>query len=242
MDKKQKDIIISTMIKTFIVIYIVIFVIGIVKLFRGYSPAECFWELLLIFIMPVAGYFFLTNRRKAYFPVRIAGLRVRPKQTRKALKGRIKAYILDSLQYAIVISLLIFCLDIWDAHSAGTLSGYGVQDWLGAVGRMLLQLMGFFAGYFAIDFVIYETKAKKYMEQRRRRERRKKKYREELMGTTEEPAEGTTEDTMKETESTMEEAAEETAENTMEAGSSSDESLFNTAFFYDDFISSESAK
>ena len=173
MDKKQKDIIISTMIKTFIVIYIVIFVIGIVKLFRGYSPAECFWELLLIFIMPVAGYFFLTNRRKAYFPVRIAGLRVRPKQTRKALKGRIKAYILDSLQYAIVISLLIFCLDIWDAHSAGTLAGYGVQDWLGAVGRMLLQLMGFFAGYFAIDFVIYETKAKKYMEQRRRRERRK---------------------------------------------------------------------
>ena len=225
MDKKQKDIIISTMIKTFIVIYIVIFVIGIVKLFRGYSPAECFWELLLIFIMPVAGYFFLTNRRKAYFPVRI-----------------IKAYILDSLQYAIVISLLIFCLDIWDAHSAGTLAGYGVQDWLGAVGRMLLQLMGFFAGYFAIDFVIYETKAKKYMEQRRRRERRKKKYREELMGTTEEPAEGTTEDTMKKTESTMEEAAEETAENTMEAGSSSDESLFNTAFFYDDFISSESAK
>ena len=229
MDKKQKDIIISTMIKTFIVIYIVIFVIGIVKLFRGYSPAECFWELLLIFIMPVAGYFFLTNRRKAYFPVRIAGLRVRPKQTRKALKGRIKAYILDSLQYAIVISLLIFCLDIWDAHSAGTLSGYGAQDWLGAVGRMLLQLMGFFAGYFAIDFVIYETKAKKYMEQRRRRERRKKKYREELMGTTEEPAEATTET-----------ATEETTAETTEAGTSSADSPSPIPSFYDDFISSES--
>ena len=191
MDNKQRGIIYSAIIKMFIVIYLVVFVIGTVKLFRGYSPQECLPELLLIFLMPVIGYFFLHSRRRVYFPPSIAGLKVTPQQTMKALIGRIKAYVFDSLQYSIVIVILILTMDLWDAHSDGSLSRYGSKEWIDTAIRMLAQFMGFCAAYFAIDFVIYETKAKKYMKQKQRREQRKKKYREKMAETGEESSQNT---------------------------------------------------
>ena len=190
MDHKQKGIIFSAIIKLYIVIYIVIFVVGIMKLLSGLSPAECFWELILIFLMPVIGYFILHSRRRVYFPKSIAGLRVHPQRTRKALVGRIKAYILDSLQYAVVITALIFAMDLWDAHSDGSLANFGMNEWLDTAGIMLLQFAVFFAAYFAIDFVIYETKAKKYTEQKKRRKKREKEYKEKMKENIEDETNG----------------------------------------------------
>ena len=185
MDKKQKDMVFTAMIKMFIVIYIVVFTVGMIKLCSGIPPADCFWELVIIFILPVIGYFVLHTRRKVYFPRKIAGLRVRPEGNARAICGRIKAYLLESLQYSVVIIALVFAVDLWDAHSKGALANYGLNEWIGISKNLLMECAVIFAGYFVIDLILYEIKAKKYREQKRRRKKREREYKEAMRATTE---------------------------------------------------------
>ena len=176
MDQKQKSTIISAMIKMLVVVYIVIFIVGMVKLFNGSSPGQYILDLTVIFVTPVVAYFLLRSRRKVYFPTSIAGLAVSPEGTKKALIGRIRAYILDSLQYAVVVALFISGWDIWQAYRSGSLAGFGLTQWLDTAGAMLIQFMGFFAVYFAMDYIMYEFKASRYMQQQQKTEKREEKY------------------------------------------------------------------
>ena len=156
MDQKQKSTIISAMIKMTVVVYIVICIVGMVKLFNGSSPEQYLLELTVIFVTPVVAYFLLRSRKKVYFPMSIAGLPVRPDGTKNALIGRIRAYILDSLQYAIVIALFISGWDLWQTYRSGRLAGNGLTQWLDTAGVILIQFMGFFAVYFAINYTMFE--------------------------------------------------------------------------------------
>ena len=184
MDKKQKDMVFTAMIKMFIVIYIVVFTVGMYKLCSGVTPADCFWELVVIFLLPVIGYFVLHFRRKVYFPRSIAGLHVRSEGNGRAFCGRIRAYILDSLLYAVVITALVFAVDLWEAHSSGILAKFTRNEWLDMTKNMLLEFAVFFAAFFIIDLILYEIKAKKYREQKRRRKKREREYKEKMRETT----------------------------------------------------------
>lgn len=178
MNKKQKNAIVIAMIKMLIMVYIVIFVIGMVKMLNGTRPEKYLPELTIIFVMPVIAYLLIRSREKFSFPMSIAGHSVKPDSTSSAFKGRIGAYILDSLQYAVVIALIIGGSDIFAAYRSGSLAEFGLNGWLDAIGAVMLQFMGFFAVYFAMDYFIYEFKAKKYRAQRRRKETRKKAYKD----------------------------------------------------------------
>ena len=175
----------TAMIKMFIVIYIVVFTVGMIKLCSGMPPADCFWELVVIFLLPVIGYFVLHFRRREEYPRKIAGLRVRPAGTGRAFRGRIRAYFLDSLLYAVAMTALIMGVDLWEAHSSGILAHYARDEWLDRAKNWLLECAVFLAAYFVIDLILYEIKAKKYREQKRRRKKREREYKEAMRATTE---------------------------------------------------------
>ena len=189
LNKKQKNIIVIAMIKTLVVVYIVVFIIGMVKLLNGSRPEDYLLELMIVFLAPVIGYFFLRSRTKFSFPMSIAGLAVKPDATRRAKKGRIRAYILDSLQYAVVIALFIGGWDLLNAYRGGRLASFGLNGWFDAIGAILLQFTGFFVLYFAMNYLIYEYKAKKIRAPRTRKEKRKKAYKEIMEVKSEDDAE-----------------------------------------------------
>ena len=74
---------------------------------------------------------------------------------------------MDSLPYAVVAALFIGISDIWQTYRNGGLDGYGLNGWLDAIGAVLLQFIGFFIAFFAMDYFLYEYKARKYTEQQR---------------------------------------------------------------------------
>ncbi|MBQ1441450.1 MAG: hypothetical protein IIZ08_05975 [Clostridia bacterium] len=176
MDERQKNLIASAMAKVLVIVYIVVLIIGITKLIVSRSILSCLFELIFVTGVPVLVYIFIHSRKNVSFPTSIAGLAVKPDSNSRAFKGRIMAYIFDSLQYSSVISVFIFAMDIWNAHSDGSLAKFGVNEWLDSVGNMLIQFMILFAIYFAMDFFMFEFRAKKVREQKERKLRREKSY------------------------------------------------------------------
>ena len=174
MDEKQKEIVTSAMAKVLAIVYIVILVIGITKLIACRSIFGCLLELIFIAAVPILVYLFARSRKKVSFPMSIAGQEVRPDGTKNALIGRIRAYILDSLQSSSVIALFIGISDIWQAYRAGSLTGLG--DWFDAIGSILLQFIAFFIVFFAFNYFIYEYRAKKAREYLLQKEKRAKAY------------------------------------------------------------------
>lgn len=174
MDERQKNIVTAAMAKVLIIVYIVILIACVTKLILTHSILSCLFELIFLLAVPVLVIIYARGERRATFPQSIAGLAVKPDSTQRALIGRLKAYILDSLQYSVVVSLFIGVSDIWQAYRSGSLAGYGLNGWLDAIGTVLVQFMGFFIVFFAMDYFMYEYKAKRYSEQKRRDDQRRK--------------------------------------------------------------------
>lgn len=180
MNSKQHNLISSTIVKILVVVYIVILVLGIVKFFRNYRLTDCVFELIFVIALPILGVLYIHQDNYVSFPMSIAGKAVHPDSTKKALTGRIMAYIFDSLQYSIVISVLISATDLWKTYKSGGLAHFGITDWLDSAGALLTQFVAFFALFFAMDYVMYEFKAKRYLKQQHRAEQRKKAYKNML--------------------------------------------------------------
>lgn len=174
MDERQKNIVISAMAKVLILVYIVLLILCVTKLVLTHSIFSCLFELIFIIAVPVLVIIYARGERRITFPMSIAGLAVKPENTQRALIGRLKAYIMDSLQYSVVVALLIGASDIWQAYRNGSLAGYGLNGWLDAIGTILVQFIGFFIAFFAMDYFMYEYKARKYSEQKRRDDHRRK--------------------------------------------------------------------
>lgn len=174
MDERQKEIVTSAMAKVLAIVYIVILIIGITKLIAYRRIVSCLFELLFIIAVPILVYLFARGQRKARFPMTIAGMEVYPDGTNNALIGRLKAYMLDSLQFGGVIALFIGISDIWRDYRGGHLTHLG--SWLDAIGSMLVQFLIYVIVFFALDYLLYEYKARKYREQQRQKEQRIKEY------------------------------------------------------------------
>ena len=164
MNETQKEIITSAMAKALAIVYIVIFIIGLTQLITYRSVTGCLFELLFIIAVPLLVFLFARSRDKISFPAAIAGLAVRPDNTRKALTGRLRAYIFDSVSFAAVIALFIGISDIWQAYRGGSLTRLG--NWLDSIGSVLVQFLIYFAAFFIFDYFLYECKAKKNREQK----------------------------------------------------------------------------
>lgn len=179
MNKRQKEIIASALVKVLAIVYIVIFIIGFAKIIANGSLTGSIPEIIFLIAVPVLVFLFTRSLKSIRFPTRIAGMEVRAEGTKNALIGRIQAYILDSLPLAIVTALFIGVSDMWQAHREGRMTRLG--SWLDAIGSMLVEWIVFFIAFFAIDYFMFEYKARKYREQQQRREKRKQAY-EATMG------------------------------------------------------------
>ena len=139
MNKKQREMVVSAMAKTLVIIYAVILIIGIAKAAAARSITAGFLELIFAVAVPILVYLFVRGRKKVTFPMTIAGMEVRPESSRKALRGRLRAYIRDSLPYAGAAALFLGAADIWQAGSSGTLAGWGLSGWLDILGSVLVE-------------------------------------------------------------------------------------------------------
>lgn len=188
MDERQKNMIATAFAKVLVIVYIALFVIGAAKFAASGSISACLPELIFIIAVPILVVLFLRGSGKASFPMSIAGMAVDPDGSKPALLGRVRAYILDSLQYSLIVAAFICLMDVKDAYSAGILADAGFNGWMDMFGKALVQFIGFFVIYLAMDFGIYEYKAKRFREQQLRREQRKSDYKA-LLSTTGDDAE-----------------------------------------------------
>ena len=176
MDEKQKSIICSAMAKVLVIVYIIIFIVGISKFIISRSIMSCIFELIFIAAVPVLVFLFSRMTGKVTFPDSIAGLEVRPEGTRKAFRGRIRAYIHDSLLYSVFAAIFIAISDVWQAYRERALADSGFSEWMTEIASLLLQFLIFFIVFFALNYCIYEYKANKFREQNKRKKQRARKY------------------------------------------------------------------
>ena len=176
MDERQKSIIYSAMAKVLVIVYIIVCIVGISKFIVSRSVSGCIFELIFVIAVPVLVLLFSRGKKKATFPISIAGLEVRPYGTRKALRGRIRAYLLDSLEYGAAVAFFIAVSDIWQAYSDGALRNSVFSEWMTEIASVLLQFFIFFLTFFALNYCVYEYKAKKVRDQSKRKQDRAKAY------------------------------------------------------------------
>ena len=182
MNEQQKNIVFPAITKVLFIVYATLLYVGAVKCITSRSLRNCLFELILVIAIPAVLFLLFSGRKKVDFPKTIAGRKVRPDATRKALNGRLRAYIRDSLTYAVVSAAFIAVSDVWQAFSEGRLAAFGAQGWLRETGSFLLYWVLFLISFLACDFLIYECIARRVREQRRRRKERTMAYQSMING------------------------------------------------------------
>ena len=162
MDERQKGVVTTAMAKVLVITYAVIAVYGLLVFLttsdiRAWLPA-----LIILVAVPILVWIFTRNRKNTTFPMSIAGLAVLPDRTREAKIGRVKAYALDSLQYALIMMGIQAVTILWMLFQTDGIATITMKD----IGQILLELLNifatFFVTFFVMNYVIYEIKSRRY--------------------------------------------------------------------------------
>lgn len=163
MDERQKNNMDSAMAKVLIMVYIAVVVFGVFSFLQNFDIMDCIFALVIAIAAPILVLLFSRNKRKkATFPMTLAGIAIFPDRTRKAKVGRIKAYVLDSLRFAAIFTVLQALFDLCEKYQAETLLFSDLDVILNYVMGFILEFLLFFAAYFITDYVMYEYKSKRY--------------------------------------------------------------------------------
>jgi hypothetical protein len=151
------------MAKVLILVYIAIVVFGGFRFLQSFKITDCIFELAVAIIVPILVLIFSRNmKKKTVFPMTLAGLAILPDRTKEAKIGRVKAYLLDSVKFAVVFAALNVGVDLINKYQNETLQFTNFGDIVNCGAIFLGDLALFFVVCFVMDYIIYEHKSKMY--------------------------------------------------------------------------------
>lgn len=163
MDERQKNNINSAMAKALVVLYVAVVIFGILSFLLKFNITVCIFSLVVAIAVPLFVLIFSRNsKKKATFPMTLAGLVIYPNRTKKAKIGRIKAYALDSLGVTTIFILIRVIFDLQEKYRLKTLSFMNFDEILNYAAAFIGEMILFFTVYFITDYIVYEYKSKKY--------------------------------------------------------------------------------
>lgn len=163
MDERQKNNVSTAMAKVLILVYALVVALGVLKFLQSFNIMDCIFELIIVIAVPVLVLIFSRNKKKkATFPMTLAGLAVFPDRTKEAKKGRIKAYLLDSFTFSAAIAVIQVIFRLWDKFQAGTLDLSTRESVIGYGIFLIWEFALSFVVVFIMDYIMYEHKSKRY--------------------------------------------------------------------------------
>ena len=150
------------MAKVLVVVYVLVAAYGLLKFLQNFNIMDCIFELIVAIAVPILVLIFSRNKKKkATFPMSLAGLAIFPDRTKQAKLGRVKAYLLDSLGFSAAMAGIQLIFTLWDKFQTGTLEfnfevivNYGIG--------LLDEFALCFIVFFIMDYIMYEHKSKRY--------------------------------------------------------------------------------
>ena len=162
MDERQKSVVTTAMAKVLVILYALVAVYGVLVFLTSSDIRDWLPALIIVVGVPILVWLFTRKRKNTTFPMSIAGLAVLPDRTREAKIGRVKAYALDSLQYALMMMGIQAVTILWTLFQTDGIAAITMKG----IGQILPELLNIFASFFVtffvMNYVIYEIKSRRY--------------------------------------------------------------------------------
>lgn len=162
MDERQKSAVSAAMAKVLVILYIGVVIVGVMKFVTNFRIVDCLWEMATAVAVPLLVLLFTHRRKRTVFPMSLAGLAISPDRTKEAKRGRVKAYLLDSLQFSLTMTAIQVVWAAWQALRANGMRLSVWSDVLRAIPQWLGDCGVCFIVFLALDTVLYEWKSRRY--------------------------------------------------------------------------------